>query len=407
MNRDELLTGIVDANRQREDTLLSRYACRSAAAVRLDPHREKTPCWENVRPAFFHDADKILHSLAYTRYIDKTQVFYLFDNDHVTHRVLHVQFVSKIARTIARCLRLNEDLVEAIALGHDIGHVPFGHDGERFLNEICVSNGIGGFCHNAQSVRWLLELENGGLGVNLCLQTIDGILAHNGEMLTRRLEPDREKTWDTVLEEYRTCMMDSAFSKRLRPMTLEGCVMRIADIIGYVGRDLEDAITLEVITRDELPPEAVGVLGDTNSSIINTLVMDLIEQSAGGDAIGFSEPVFSALGAMIRFNLERIYHNPRVRERDEKLRRLFQVIYEGCLSDLAARTDGADVVEFHRKLADTAPAHHRDTPPARVVVDFIAGMTDTFFLAKAQEHLLPAGFGLKAPAEEKEGRPCF
>jgi dGTPase len=251
-------------------------------------------------------------------------------------------------------------------------------------------------------VRWLLELENGGTGLNLCLQTIDGILAHNGEMLTRRLEPDREKTWDAVLEEYRACMMDSAFSKRLRPMTLEGCVMRIADIIGYVGRDLEDAITLEVITRDELPSDAVRVLGDTNSSIINTLALDLIEQSTGRDAIGFSEPVFNALSSMIRFNLDRIYRNPRVRERDEKLRRLFQVVYEGCLGDLAAHADRAGIVEFHRKLEGTAPENHRDTPPARVVVDFIAGMTDTFFLAKAQEHLLPAGFGLKAPMEEKE-----
>jgi len=156
METKAIYRDILERNRAREEATLCRFACPSAAAVRRDPLREKVPDWENIRSPFFHDADKILHSLAYTRYIDKTQVFYLFDNDHITHRVLHVQIVSKIARVIARCLRLNEDLVEAISLGHDIGHVPFGHDGEAILNDICVANGIGAFCHNAQSVRWML-----------------------------------------------------------------------------------------------------------------------------------------------------------------------------------------------------------------------------------------------------------
>lgn len=396
MSRDDLLQAIFTQNRQREEALLSRYACRSDEGLRLVPEREDRPAWENVRPAFFHDADRILHSQAYTRYIDKTQVFYLFDNDHITHRVLHVQFVSKVARTIARCLRLNEDLVEAIALGHDIGHVPFGHDGEGFLDEICAAAGIGGFCHNAQSVRWLLELENGGQGVNLCLQTIDGILAHNGELLARSIEPQRGKTWDSVLAEYRACMADSSQSRKLRPMTLEGCIMRVADIIGYVGRDLEDAMTLKVISRDDLPAEAVAVLGKNNSSIINALVLDLIENSAGRDSIGFSERVFNALGILLDFNVSRIYLNPHVRESDAKLRRLFQAIYEGCLADLREQRDGADIVDFHAKLIRTAPDKHRDAPLGRVAVDFIAGMTDNFFLAKAREYLLPAGFGSKA-----------
>ena len=393
--RDAIVQDILTYNREREDALLCEAACRSSDAVRLNPEREKTPDWANVRSAYFHDADKILHSLAYTRYIDKTQVFYLFDNDHITHRVLHVQFVSKIARTIARCLQLNEDLVEAISLGHDIGHVPFGHDGERFLNEICLSSGIGGFCHNAQSVRWLLELENGGDGINLCLQTIDGILTHNGEMLERRLEPQREKTWETVIDEYRQCMMRSAFSKTVRPMTLEGCVMRVADIIGYVGRDLEDAITLGVISRNDLPRGAVAVLGDTNAAIINTLALDCIENSVGRDAVGFSGSVFDALAELLAFNLERIYCNAQVREEDEKLRRLFQVVYQSCLKELRAGDPQSAVVVFFNKVS-SRNRENMAIPPARIVVDFIAGMTDSYFLSRAREHLLPAGFGVRA-----------
>jgi len=392
--RQSVSEEILERNRAREDALLCEFACKSRDAVRLDPAREKVPEWENVRSPFFHDADRILHSMAFTRYIDKTQVFYLFENDMITHRVLHVQFVSKIARHVARCLRLNEDLAEAISLGHDIGHVPFGHDGEEFLDALCRENGIGAFCHNAQSVRWLLELENRGRGTNLCLQTLDGILTHNGELWTRALEPQRGKSWDGFLAEYRACMKDKAASKPLRPMTLEGCVARFADVIAYVGRDIEDAIKLEVIRRGDLPAEAVKVLGDHNSTIINTLVMDLIENSAGRDCVAYSQPVFDALAALLRFNYERIYLNPRIRVEEGKLRRLFDAIFENCLRDLREEREGTAIMQFCEWRAEAA--HVRATPPERLVVDFISGMTDDFFLSQARGILLPNAFGLSA-----------
>ena len=184
--KNDVFSKIILNNFSREKKILSKYACRSNKGKRRYPEREKIPDRENIRPIFFHDTDKIIHSLAYTRYIDKTQVFYLFEHDHITHRVLHVQFVSKIGRVIGRCLRLNEDLIEAISLGHDLGHVPYGHDGERVLNDLCIKHKIGFFCHNAQSVRFLMEIEDKGQGLNLSLQVLDGILAHNGEMLNKK-----------------------------------------------------------------------------------------------------------------------------------------------------------------------------------------------------------------------------
>ncbi len=143
--KDEIFSKIVSGNLQREEKVFSKYACKNNRGIRKYPTREKIPDRKNIRPVFFHDIDKIIHSLAYARYIDKTQVFYLFENDHITHRVLHAQFVSKIGRVIGRCLKLNEDLIEAISLGHDLGHAPYGHDGEAVLHQLCRDNKIGCF----------------------------------------------------------------------------------------------------------------------------------------------------------------------------------------------------------------------------------------------------------------------
>lgn len=395
MNRNDLRRDIIEHNRARESASLCAYACRSDDANRHDPDRETVPDWENVRAPFFHDADRILHSLAYSRYIDKTQVFYLFDNDHITHRVLHVQFVSKIARTIARCLRLNEDLVEAISLGHDIGHVPFGHEGEKYLDEICKEENVGAFCHNAQSVRWLLELDNHSDGLNLCLQTLDGVLCHNGEMWEQSLEPDRGKTWDDFSREYVACLKDAETSKRIRPTTLEGCAMRVADVIGYVGRDIEDAIKLELIERSDLPKEAVDVLGDRNATIINELVMDLIENSAGRDAIVFSERVYSALRTLIDFNYNSIYKDPRCHEDESRMRRLFRSVYDDVLAAFRDPEEPSDVGGFRDYCLRNERL--RDTPSERLAIDTIAGMTDGFFLQQARrDYLLPRRLGRTA-----------
>ena len=160
---------------------LNKYASKDKDAIRLNPIKE------DIRPNYFRDIDRIIHSLSYTRYSDKTQVFSNNENDHISRRIIHVQLVNKIARTIGRALKLNEDLIEAIALGHDLGHVPFGHTGERILNKISIENNEGIFMHNVQSVRTLMHIENKGLGRNITIQVLDGILCHNGEKLLKKI----------------------------------------------------------------------------------------------------------------------------------------------------------------------------------------------------------------------------
>ena len=235
----ELLKKLRDDLDRAEIKRLSGLACPSAQSLRRRPD----PLVESGhRQSFQVDADRILHSLAYTRYIDKTQVFSLVENDHITHRVLHVQLVSKISRTIGRLLALNEDLIEAIALGHDLGHAPFGHDGETHLSELSQAHGLSPFVHPVQSVRALDLLEGKGKGLNLSLQVLDGILCHDGEADRTDLIPERDKDWGRFRAELGAKERDPGLE--LRPMTLEGCVVRLADTIAYIGRDLEDAIRL-------------------------------------------------------------------------------------------------------------------------------------------------------------------
>lgn len=389
---EEIGKSILAANAKRE-SLLSKHACKSAKGERRYPDREKIPDNLNIRPAFFHDADRIIHSRAYTRYIDKTQVFFLFENDHITHRVLHVQFVSKIARVIGRCLRLNEDLLEAIALGHDIGHVPYGHDGEKHLNTISVSAGLGFFCHNAQSVRALMELENRGKGLNLTLQVIDGILCHNGEFLNKVYEPDPDKTWDTVLEEYEKCWTVAGFDRKIKPMTLEGCVVRIADVIAYIGRDIEDAITVGLIERDEIPVEVTEILGNSNDQIINGLVVDLINNSADKNYITFSDEVFKALELLLKFNYTHIYHNPQKSSQDKKIENMFKTMYHYYLSELRDGDEGSAI--FRHYLAGMSQEYRENNRPERIVIDYIAGMTDDYFNHEFKKFVMPESFGMK------------
>jgi dGTPase len=211
---------------QRETGRFSSQACVNSLGVR---RRDEELLQKGYRQAFSIDVDRILYSHAYSRYIDKTQVFYLIKNDHITHRVLHVQLVSKIARTIGRFLGLNEDLIEAIALGHDIGHAPFGHDGERFLSELCEQHDIGFFQHNVQSVQFMEHVERKGKGWNLCLQTLDGILCHDGEIHEETLQPEKGKSFE-ILDNSLISKKNNP-AKPLIPMTLEGCVVRMADTI--------------------------------------------------------------------------------------------------------------------------------------------------------------------------------
>ncbi len=394
-----ILEQILTDNILREEKILSPWACRSSQGRRLHPQREKVPDHKNIRSVFFHDTDKIIHSLAYARYIDKTQVFSFFENDHITHRVLHVQFVSKIARVIGRVLRLNEDLIEAISLGHDIGHPPFGHEGESVLNKLCHKYKIGGFSHNVQSVRFLMELENRGAGLNLSLQVLDGILSHNGERIEQRLEFNPRKNWGIFLSQYKRALRDEKFSRNIVPMTLEACVVRIADVIAYIGRDIEDAIKLNIIKRKEIPLRVKKILGDRNDKIINTLVNDVIENSRGKDCIVLSKNVYRALRELRDFNYRRIYFNEEIKgENSYKVRQMFFVLFENYRKDfVSCRKKYRNM--YYPELRNFVLGMHKEylenNHPARIISDFIAGMTDKFFLNQFKKMVLPQSFGLK------------
>ncbi len=366
----------------REEQHLSPWACLSRDAVRK---REEERVIVGHRQNFSLDTDRILHSLAYSRYIDKTQVFYLIKNDHITHRVLHVQLVSKIARTIGRLLRLNEDLIEAISLGHDIGHTPFGHDGEKFLSDLSQQHGLGHFFHNIQGVRFLERIERKGKGWNLTLQVLDGILAHDGEVHTPALHPDKTRDFDLLQKLMEGKQANP--SVEIRPMTLEGCAVRMADTISYVGRDIEDAIRLGLITRADIPQECRLTLGDTNGTIVYTLVEDLVASSLDQEWLSFSEEVAQALRRLKEFNQERIYLSGKVKMQTPKVKLMFGLLYEKYLQDLEKGDMDSDI--YKEFLEGMSSDYVETTSRPEIVRDFISGMTDDFFLAQCEKHLIP------------------
>ncbi len=394
--RNHIYAEIETLNRKREDEYLSAYACKSRDGIRL--YKEEK-AYISFRPTFFRDTDRIIHSRAYSRYIDKTQVFSFFRNDHITHRVLHVQFVSKIARVIGRALRLNEDLIEAISLAHDIGHPPFGHDGEEELNALCKS--IGAFTHNAQSVRFLMELENRGEGINVSVQVLDGILSHNGERLEQKLFFNPKKKTGDFLKEYRRSLLDRKYAVNIVSMTLESAVVRISDIIAYIGRDIDDARKVGLIRKkDRLPPGIRNILGSTNDKIIDTLVKDVIFASYDKNYVGLSRKVYAALKALKEFNYAHIYFNPIVRREDAKVQHMFRFLFEAYSDDLKRRKFRSE--KFRHFIEGMHPKYRTSNPPERVVVDFIAGMTDNFFLNEYKTLALPRNLGVRLKGSEGE-----
>jgi len=378
-----LFDRIKSENDEREGHVLSEYAIKSSNGIRR--RREK----EDYRTTFFRDTDRILHSQAYSRYIDKTQVFSLFENDLITHRGLHVQFVSKIARVIGRALRLNEDLIEAIALGHDIGHPPFGHEGEQYLSDLCKENGIYSFHHNVQGVRFLDVIEQRGDGWNLTLQVLDGILCHDGEVHTEYLKPNRDKSWDSLDKE-----MEERIKREevdLVPMTLEGCVVKFADVFGYIGRDFEDAITVKLINRKDLPQDCIATLGNTNSKIINTLVTNLIGNSLESDHLSLSTDVSEALKKLKQFNYEKIYLNPEIKGQSNKIQKMFGFLFDTFLRDMQEENETSWI--FDHFLKKMKSKYIKDNDPAQIVKDFISGMTDDYFNNAFRNKYLPSKFG--------------
>lgn len=350
--------------------MLSEYACSNEMAIRLKQEQE-----DKYRTSFFRDIDRIIYSLSYVRYADKTQVFSYNENDHITKRMVHVQLVSKIARTIGRNLGLNEDLIEAAALGHDLGHVPFGHVGERILNQISLEQGEGYFNHNIQSVRTLMFLEQNGEGRNITLQVMDAIMCHNGELPMNEYHPV-SKTEKDFLDEYYASYKENDTIKKLRPMTLEGCVVRVSDILAYIGKDIEDALTLGVIKRDEIPESVTRVLGEKNRDIVNTFVTDIIENSKDKPYIKMSEDVYQALLKLKDFNTKNIYEKANTKEDIEHYENMFRTLFLKYKSDIEKENKLSEIYQVF--LNTMCEEYLKETSTNRMVIDFIAGMTDDY-----------------------------
>jgi len=364
----------------KREALLSPLAVTSADAVR---RYNRVP--EDIRTPYSRDADRIIHTRAYTRYIDKTQVFYLVDNDHITHRVIHVQLVSKIARTIGRSLRLNEDLIEAIALGHDIGHIPYGHFGETCLSALCERYGIGTFSHNVQSVRFLDQIED----CDLTMQVLDGVLCHNGEADDVRIAPEPLASWAAFDRK----VQENADGRRSRsPMTLEGCVVKFADTIAYIGRDLQDARDVGLIDDGtEIPEQARNVLGSSNREIINTLIYDLLENSDTEESgfISYSRIVEQALISLRTFSREHIYDNPTLTSERRKIELMYTTLFSSCLESLEKNDITAKIYTDFINTQWTNQQYLETATPPELVRDFIAGMTDRYFAKRHEECVIP------------------
>lgn len=363
---------------------LSPYACKSEQGVWLKEDIE------DIRPIFYRDIDRIIHSSGYARYIDKTQVYSFIQNDHITRRVLHVQLVSKIARTIGRSLKLNEDLIEAIALGHDIGHTPFGHKGESLLNAICEKEKIGYFCHNAEGVRMLQNIE----GLNISLQTLDGILAHNGEILINKYEHNANKTREEFEKDLYNAFHEKDYSRKIIPITIEGSVVRLSDVIAYIGRDIEDAIMLDVVKREDIPEFPRRVIGDHNSKIVDTLIKDVIINSFDKPYLSFSDEVFNALMQLKDWAYKKIYNSEKANVNYDRIEKYFVELYYFYLEKLKEVNPQEEIKKntitsservlyhFVNKMMEEPNADIR-----RVIVDYIAGQTDKFFLNECEIYL--------------------
>lgn len=358
-------------NMNRFEDNLSKYACKNSEGYRLiNEDTSKDP-----RPDFFRDIDRVIYSLAYMRYVDKTQVFAFNENDHITKRMMHVQMVSKIARTIGRALNLNEDLIEASALGHDLGHVPFGHEGEYILSRISLEHGEGYFNHNIQSVRDLMVLEDHGKGKNLTIQVLDAIMCHNGEFLLDEYKP-RKKTKEQFLEEYNASYKDELVIKKLVPMTLEGCVVRVSDIIAYIGKDIEDAVRLGLITEADVPSDIVKILGIKNREIVNTITLDVIKNSVGKDYLRMSPEVFKAVLNLKKFNYEHIYAKAHDKEELELYETMIRTVFDKCLNDLENQNKDSEI--YISYINEMNSSYVKNNTNARIVIDYIAGMTDDY-----------------------------
>lgn len=376
---DELARKI---EQDRKDGVKNPYAFKNENAVRRVNHSDRSTLW---RPSFVRDIEKIMHLPLYNRYADKTQVFSFYNNDDLSRRSLHVQLVSRIARNIGSVLGLNNDLIEAIALGHDIGHTPLGHAGERYLCEIlCEKAGLF-FNHNVQSARVIDRVFRR----NVSLQTLDGILCHNGEFEMKEYRPCELDSFEEFDRKLGECYTDKSAIERLIPCTLEGCVVRICDMIAYLGKDRQDARTARMLP-DNVSFSAAEI-GTENAAIINNLTVDIIENSYGKDYILLSENAFCELKTAKKENYSYIYKNPQtVKVFDETIRPMFFELYDELLSQLERADKNSVIYKHHidfvkKQTQYYGATDYEDENKHLIVSDFIASMTDDYFVELHKE----------------------
>lgn len=345
------------------------------AAYRRDSSVDKSNIW---RTPFIRDSDKILHCPFYSRYADKTQVYSLWKNDDITRRFLHVQLVSRIARTIGGALHLNQELIESISLGHDIGHPAFAHSGEKYLDELYCAHTGRRFLHNIHSVRVLDKIYP----CNLTLQTLDGIAAHNGEIELCEYYPVELSGFSEFDEIMEKCCVDKAFANKIAPSTLEGAVVKISDIIAYLGKDRQDAIISKTATEKDFYNEDIGSI---NAEIINNLMVNIIENSYGKPYIKMDEKHFEALRQSKKDNYIKIYNHAAADARlDITVKPMMADIYGQLLEDLKLGKTNSPIFTKHinyvKNLRNSPKIPYEKTEPNQIVVDFIASMTDDYFI---------------------------
>ena len=350
-------------------------SCHDDMAIRQRKNKLPATVW---RPEFAKDIDRILYNPYYNRYTDKTQVFSLVKNDDITRRSLHVQLVSRIARTIGRALNLNLDLIEAIALGHDIGHTPFAHSGEVFLNELYNRHTGRYFNHNIHSARVLDKV----FSLNLTLQTLVGIAGHNGEIELDEYRPVPMESFEQFEAELEKCYTIKGYANKLQPSTLEGNVVRISDIIAYLGKDRQDAACIRMIGDDAF---ATSTIGTVNSEIINNLVVNIIENSYGKPYIKLDADHFQAVQSVKRENYAVIYENEPGRNQLERFAKpMMSEIYDQLLDDLLKGKKNSPIFKHHIEYINQShyprSVPYESSEPNQIIVDYIASMTDDYLI---------------------------
>lgn len=357
------------------NNMYSPFAAKDYDALR----RKNASDSESVyRTPYIVDIDRIIHNLFYNRYVDKTQVFSLYKNDDITRRGSHIQFVSRIARTIGSALGLNLDLIEAISLGHDIGHTPFGHKGEQFLNENYFKHTGRYFIHNVHSIRVLDKITR----CNLTLQTLDGILCHNGENPSDEYRPVKVYDFDEFDKKVEKCFTNQDFSRTLIPCTLEGCVVRVSDIIAYLGKDRQD--TFKALGKEF----GNNIYKEKNRDIIKEVTDSIISNSLNKDYIKMDKAVYDKMLSLMQENYQVIYRNARITQSYEQIiKPMYDMMYERFLYELRNKDQSSYIYKHHINYAyikqnyiESGIDFDNELHCNDVVVDYIASMTDDYFV---------------------------